>query len=678
MAKVPPETKMTWNSRWRTLSATQFTCAMIFHPKATNKNIVCTLRLFLLSTDKADLSEESEEEELRESPFRSSVVIVEDNSTQETVTEGTTSQDWQANSAQEKTQPTAARLVHDTVQVNRATDGLIGTSEERRNLMDQVQTEYEASLAADQEKDLEKEANVRREALRMSRKNHVLYEPATHEPRVTVSVRHSILGVVRRAFPPNSTVMALYDWVGSLSTHPEHFALCFSSPHCTVYPEDDIKSVASSVLCMSQREGPMPLCRDNEEVGVFSCQSESDNNRDDTLSDHEFQAESKNTEDGVASDTYKHLGEVQSRPPGQLLEEDLEVSTREQENVQILEGLNSKRQRTEEHRPQNVFMLKAIDRHNCFNDMLTLYKQPSIGNCKLYLTFSGETAVGHGVLSEVYSVFWDNFVSSYCEGSLHFTFSVSAAMSQDDFVAIGCILTDQFIQTGTLPLQISEAIIQQAVIGQVSEECLIQSFLTLLNEKERDILQQALLGVTPFQTEEVRDILSNYGATTIPSPSNLRAILLQVSQTELISKLFMYITKLREEMGSFWDDVTADEIHAVYTICTPTHSNVLRNLAVTVADQQEDRVSRWLTRYIKSKDHKLLCRFIRFCTGSDVILPYRSIKVQLVNMSSTAMRPKAQTCFNLLTLPKNYRSLAHLTENIDFYLCNPHLWELTN
>lgn len=206
-----------------------------FSPESyKQKHSLHTLRLFLLSRDKADSSEESEEEELRESPFRSSVVIVEDNSTQETVTKGTTSQDRQANSAQEKTQPTAARLVHDTVEVNRATDGLIGTSEERRNLMDQVQTEYEASLAADQEKDLEKEANVRREALRMSRKNRVLYEPATHEPRVTVSVRHSILGVVRRAFPPNGTVMALYDWVGSLSTHPEHL-LCASVAHTALF-----------------------------------------------------------------------------------------------------------------------------------------------------------------------------------------------------------------------------------------------------------------------------------------------------------------------------------------------------------------------------------------------------------------------------------------------------------
>ena len=117
---------------------------------------------------------------------------------------------------------------------------------------------------------------------------------------------------------------------------------------------------------------------------------------------------------------------------------------------------------------------------------------------------------------EVYSVFWDNFVYCYCEGASHFTFSVSAALSQDDFVATGRILTHQFIQTGTLPLQISEAIIWQAVVGQVSEECLIQLFL-LLHEKERGILQKALLGVQPLPTEDVIEILCDYGITSVPN-----------------------------------------------------------------------------------------------------------------------------------------------------------------
>ena len=67
----------------------------------------------------------------------------------------------------------------------------------------------------------------------------------------------------------------------------------------------------------------------------------------------------------------------------------------------------------------------------------------------------------------------------------------------------------------------------------------------------------------------------------------------------------------------------------------------------------------------------LLGRFLWFCTGSDVLLPYNQIHVRFVNMRNSPMWPKAQTYFNLLTLPQNYRLLVHLSDNNDFYLCNP-------
>ena len=60
-------------------------------------------------------------------------------------------------------------------------------------------------------------------------------------------------------------------------------------------------------------------------------------------------------------------------------------------------------------------------------------------------------------------------------------------------------------------------------------------------------------------------------------------------------------------MGSFWDGVSGEEIHSVYSVCTPTHTNVLKSLQVMAEDQQGDKVSRWLIRYLKSKDDKLLC-----------------------------------------------------------------------
>ena len=76
-------------------------------------------------------------------------------------------------SVKEKNQPVAAcfsgasaePLVHSSFLVEHAMDGLIGTSEECRVFMDQLQADYEASLAADKEKELEKEASIRIESL---------------------------------------------------------------------------------------------------------------------------------------------------------------------------------------------------------------------------------------------------------------------------------------------------------------------------------------------------------------------------------------------------------------------------------------------------------------------------------------------------------------------------------
>ena len=44
----------------------------------------------------------------------------------------------------------------------------------------------------------------------------------------------------------------------------------------------------------------------------------------------------------------------------------------------------------------------------------------------------------------------------------------------------------------------------------------------------------------------------------------------------------MCITKLREGMGSFWDGVNAEEMHAVYSICTPTHSNIEHTILIAL------------------------------------------------------------------------------------------------
>ena len=268
-----------------------------------------TPRLFLLSKDTSELSNDSDyDEELEKAPF-------EEIAKKPTRVITFQEQECQASSGEENDHAVAGTLeavsVHDVahqrVQVvyltDRATDRVIGTSKERKEIMDQPKEEYEASLEEDEEdkkKELEKEKNVQREALRRSRQNCVLNEPDMKEPRVTISVHHPILGVIKRAFPPYCKIMAVYDWVGSRSTHLEYFAPCFS-PQSILYPEQDIALVASSLLCIEPQDFPNPLCRDGDELSIFSALSE--NSRDDTLIDHDLTTRTDNPNDSAPKDS---------------------------------------------------------------------------------------------------------------------------------------------------------------------------------------------------------------------------------------------------------------------------------------------------------------------------------------------------------------------------------------
>lgn len=112
-------------------------------------------------------------------------------------------------------------------------DGLKGTSDERKSLREIQDKEYLDSLMKDQEKEQAKKEELLRcqekttiqENLREAREMRVPPEPDIGEQHVKVSVRHVALGVITRRFPRSGHVGNVYDWVGSLSLIPENFTL---------------------------------------------------------------------------------------------------------------------------------------------------------------------------------------------------------------------------------------------------------------------------------------------------------------------------------------------------------------------------------------------------------------------------------------------------------------------
>ena len=165
------------------------------------------------------------------------------------------------------------------------------SGEELITLRDEMMAEYNASLKADRERERQSalEEN-RKEDIRKGRESRVANEPSECSPFVRVSVRHPSFGIIRRRFPPDCKVTAVYDWVGSLATTPEDFSLSLSHPRIKIHPDDNISLISSSVLHMSEEEHYLipdediiSKSKEQEEATSFAQQEIEDNHRDNNL-----------------------------------------------------------------------------------------------------------------------------------------------------------------------------------------------------------------------------------------------------------------------------------------------------------------------------------------------------------------------------------------------------------
>ena len=283
---------------------------------------------------------------------------------------------------------------------------LVGSSNERRALVEQIEQDFEASLACDQAKDEQRKVkeqaaaqNERREELRIARESQTPPEPDMKSPHVIIRVRHPELGSISRAFSPLSKMVDVYNWVGSLATLPEHFLLAQTFPHSHLYPDEDVSSVGSSVLYMVVQEDPIPM----------STNLSSDGSHAAIL----IQEDGYNTEQfGTPNEDIHILSDF----PKQLMEEDKILSHEKERASKLLDCLQAKCQNEREKFRDEKLM--EVSRSNCLQDLLAIYKRDEIMQSKVTLVFKGEPAVGDGVCREVYAVFWENFVAQYCEGKI--------------------------------------------------------------------------------------------------------------------------------------------------------------------------------------------------------------------------------------------------------------------
>lgn len=343
----------------------------------------------------------------------------------------------------------------------------------------------------------------------------------------------------------------------------------------------------------------------------------------------------------------------------------------------------SSSQSLEERRQQALESLVGVTpikvkRSNIVKDVISQYQEESILNTRVSVTFDNSSAHGDGVTREMYSLFWDGLCKDFggAIGHTEFTIPVITSLDIEDYTAIGRIITHQFVQCGTFPIRLSQASVQEMLFGTVDDKVKIHSFLLTLSPQEREVLKNALENTGPFPTSDLIELLQDFNIRQVPCQENLEHLILGIATSEFVTKPYFYLKKLREGMGPFWEGITETEIQSIYELSTPTASRVVNCLYMIALNPEEDKLYRWLQRYISSSNHEVLVNFLRFCTGSDVLLPGLSIGVNVEQISTETARPKSFTCFRKLILPTCYKSLYEMRTDLDRLLLNPGMWDI--
>lgn len=315
-----------------------------------------------------------------------------------------------------------------------------------------------------------------------------------------------------------------------------------------------------------------------------------------------------------------------------------------------------------------------LNRQDVFGKLMYLYgKDRNLLSYQIKVLLEDESGVGDGVTREVYSIFIEHLLQVAYEGREEFSPIILAEFGKEEYDVVGKILYHFFINFALFPVQFCEVSLQNAFIGQYSENTLIGSLLKFISRSDNLILSNVLMQ-NKFDYERIVDTLSRFAIRANPTKDNIRYLIIKAAKTELISKPSPAFRSLKD-FRNFFKNFTGKHINSIYELSKPTNTKVLHYLNVFVpSNKLEEKVFDYLNRYIDESDKPTLEAFLRFCSGYAIIIPGIKILVTSKNMSEIEARPISKTCMKMLTIPHNMSSFHAFKAKMDFYLYHTELW----
>ena len=136
------------------------------------------------------------------------------------------------------------------------------------------------------------------------------------------------------------------------------------------------------------------------------------------------------------------------------------------------------------------------------------------------------------------------------------------------------------------------------------------------------------------------------------------------------------LTHAKKGLGRFWEHISKEAIDVLWTMCTPTHSNILEYSNVEVTAPMEEKKEAYISRYVRLLDRDSLSLPVKFCTDSSSIEPGYSIKVIFENQDDRNFVIRAAACFKIFYCRKNCSYYKQFKTACNGVQHSPTMWSM--
>ncbi|KAL3973707.1 hypothetical protein ACER0C_024914 [Sarotherodon galilaeus] len=265
-----------------------------------------------------------------------------------------------------------------------------------------------------------------------------------------------------------------------------------------------------------------------------------------------------------------------------------------------------------------------------------------------------EPGTGSGILRDVLTCFWHEFYERCTLGATVKVPFIGHDFPAEKWKAVGRILLKGYEECQYFPNKLAIPFLEQVLFNGVYSD-LKAHFLQFVSSQECDVLMEAVKNFSAVDLDDLVEVLDSYGCRKRITAETLPTILDEIAHKELVQKPMFVIDCWREIINPHIS-LSPEALTKLFSELQPTSKKVcqLLKFAVDLTPQQKE-VKNHLKRFIRELDNIKLQKFMRFCTGSDLIVT-NSIYVEFQDMTEFTRRPVEHTCGNVLQLANSYEN----------------------